>query len=574
MYQFGDVGVDLKRLVITRGGAPGRDRAQGVRRASLPARTRGSARHARTSCWMSVWRDTFVTPNVLTRAVAQLRRVLGDDAREARYIETVARRGYRFIALRLDRLSCGRRAAQTSRRSTRAASGTASARHRRSTAAATVRSRLRQAEWRSGIACAARRDAARTVTAAPTPRDHQRRQQHHAGDFARRARRGVRLGSRPAASGSTSSGLAPGSEEVAITNDGGQNMQPDWSPGRTLDCVSLAAARAAVWIVPSTGGTPQQVVERGSQSGVVARQRAPRLHAGRRRHWPGQQVLWTVQRDGGDRRQLTQLGQPAGGHNHPAWSQNGRFIAFAVSNGVVNDAIWIVDAGGGTPSAAHAQATGEPSRGLRRTTPRSYWTGNASRVQRPASSVLASTRLTGTAIGAAAVVMPFENGSLQGAVRSRETGPQSFGVGVDRRESLDDRSGPRRTRRRLRRGSPSDAVRSGRPGLFARRTHRVLCSSGPGLPISVLGDRIDDGSHRVRLAPDGPAGDPSWSGDGTRVLVKRRWRRRGQRRLVGRSSRRGVRTPTGVSDAGVRSPRAVPGFAVDRVSRYRARAGR
>src|SRR5262245_78071 len=46
-----------------------------------------------------VWRDTFVTPNALTRAVAQLRKALGDEAREAHIIETVAKRGYRFIAL-------------------------------------------------------------------------------------------------------------------------------------------------------------------------------------------------------------------------------------------------------------------------------------------------------------------------------------------------------------------------------------------------------------------------------------------------------------------------------------------
>src|SRR5262245_50965362 len=45
-----------------------------------------------------VWRDTFVTPNVLTRAIAQLRKAIGDDARESRYIETIATRGYRFIA--------------------------------------------------------------------------------------------------------------------------------------------------------------------------------------------------------------------------------------------------------------------------------------------------------------------------------------------------------------------------------------------------------------------------------------------------------------------------------------------
>ena len=46
----------------------------------------------------TVWKDTFVTPNVLTRAVAQLRKAIGDDAFEARYVETVAKRGYRFIA--------------------------------------------------------------------------------------------------------------------------------------------------------------------------------------------------------------------------------------------------------------------------------------------------------------------------------------------------------------------------------------------------------------------------------------------------------------------------------------------
>ena len=46
----------------------------------------------------AVWRDTFVTPNVLTRVVAQLRKAIGDEAHESRYIETVARRGYRFVA--------------------------------------------------------------------------------------------------------------------------------------------------------------------------------------------------------------------------------------------------------------------------------------------------------------------------------------------------------------------------------------------------------------------------------------------------------------------------------------------
>src|SRR5687767_4438115 len=45
-----------------------------------------------------VWPDVFVTDNAVSRVVAQLRRALGDSAREARYIETVPRRGYRFVA--------------------------------------------------------------------------------------------------------------------------------------------------------------------------------------------------------------------------------------------------------------------------------------------------------------------------------------------------------------------------------------------------------------------------------------------------------------------------------------------
>ena len=45
-----------------------------------------------------VWPDTHVSDAVLKVAVAELRRVLGDRPRSPRFIETVHRRGYRFIA--------------------------------------------------------------------------------------------------------------------------------------------------------------------------------------------------------------------------------------------------------------------------------------------------------------------------------------------------------------------------------------------------------------------------------------------------------------------------------------------
>jgi len=45
----------------------------------------------------TVWPETHVTDAVLTVVIGQLREVLGDDARQPRYIETVHRRGYRWI---------------------------------------------------------------------------------------------------------------------------------------------------------------------------------------------------------------------------------------------------------------------------------------------------------------------------------------------------------------------------------------------------------------------------------------------------------------------------------------------
>ena len=44
-----------------------------------------------------LWPDTYVEESNLTYTIVQLRKTLGDDARSPRYIETIPRRGYRFI---------------------------------------------------------------------------------------------------------------------------------------------------------------------------------------------------------------------------------------------------------------------------------------------------------------------------------------------------------------------------------------------------------------------------------------------------------------------------------------------
>ena len=45
----------------------------------------------------TLWSETMVSEVVLSVCIRELRQVLGDDARAPRFIETVHRRGYRFI---------------------------------------------------------------------------------------------------------------------------------------------------------------------------------------------------------------------------------------------------------------------------------------------------------------------------------------------------------------------------------------------------------------------------------------------------------------------------------------------
>ena len=46
----------------------------------------------------ALWPDVAVTDNALTQAVSELRQALGDDPANPTFVQTVARRGYRFIA--------------------------------------------------------------------------------------------------------------------------------------------------------------------------------------------------------------------------------------------------------------------------------------------------------------------------------------------------------------------------------------------------------------------------------------------------------------------------------------------
>ena len=47
----------------------------------------------------TVWKDAFVTDTSLAEAISVLRQALGDDPQSPRYVQTVHRRGYRFVAV-------------------------------------------------------------------------------------------------------------------------------------------------------------------------------------------------------------------------------------------------------------------------------------------------------------------------------------------------------------------------------------------------------------------------------------------------------------------------------------------
>ena len=80
---------------------------------------RQSALVPKDELFTALWPDVAVTDNALTQAVSELRQALGDDPAKPTYIQTVARRGYRFIApvhLVARRARAGRRRAAAAER--------------------------------------------------------------------------------------------------------------------------------------------------------------------------------------------------------------------------------------------------------------------------------------------------------------------------------------------------------------------------------------------------------------------------------------------------------------------------
>lgn len=95
-YRFGEFTLDAGQKVLLRQGKPLLLAPKVVE--TLLTLVQNSGRIIeKKELMMRLWPDTFVEESNLTYTIVQLRKTLGDDARHPRYIETIPKRGYRFI---------------------------------------------------------------------------------------------------------------------------------------------------------------------------------------------------------------------------------------------------------------------------------------------------------------------------------------------------------------------------------------------------------------------------------------------------------------------------------------------
>jgi DNA-binding winged helix-turn-helix (wHTH) protein/Flp pilus assembly protein TadD len=97
VLHFGEFVLDRERHVLTRGGAEITLSPHLVDILEFLASRPGEI-VSKETLLDRFWRDVHITDNTLTRAIADIRKALGDAAASPRYIQTAARRGYRFLA--------------------------------------------------------------------------------------------------------------------------------------------------------------------------------------------------------------------------------------------------------------------------------------------------------------------------------------------------------------------------------------------------------------------------------------------------------------------------------------------
>jgi Tol biopolymer transport system component len=286
---------------------------------------------------------------VLTRVIGQLRKGLGDDVKEARYIETVPTRGYRFIAQSV----------------TEETSESASAPSAPVIAPGVpVKAPQSKYRWYAIAALALIAIAGIALAVLSTLRSRSAPQYLQIASSTQiTTSSGLSLyptfspdGTQIAYCIDRGKGfeifvkqLAPGGKETQITSDGNQNMEPAWSPDGSL-IAYYSNTQRGIWLIPAQGGTPRKLTDFGSHPAWSRDSQWIAFHSASMDDYLGDSydvtsasTIWVVRADGSGARQVTHPGSPPGSwHGAPSWSPDSKRIVF-VSN---NQTVWSISANG------------------------------------------------------------------------------------------------------------------------------------------------------------------------------------------------------------------------------------
>ena len=277
-----------------------------------------------------LWKGTAVTENALTRAVAQVRKVLGDDLQSPRFIQTIPTKGYRFVG----EIAAGSVPVPApppppaARAGWRVAAATFIAVAAMFAIFAVVARTTREIKTIKKNFAAV--DVPPLVVGRPFL-PSQRTQVHPS--F---SPDGLMLAYSADVDGIPHIFTSPvsGVSERQITTGDGET-QPAWSPdGTSIAFVSIR--EPGIWIVPAGGGRPQRLTTFGTRpswspdGNEIAFQSSELMDYG----WTAFEALppSTIHIANVKSKKielLTRSGAPRGGHGTPSWRADGRRLAFS-----------------------------------------------------------------------------------------------------------------------------------------------------------------------------------------------------------------------------------------------------